>query len=612
MGTITHTTAGNKLTPAEYDSPLSHKVGVYSDVVLRSPYSYVIAADDASDSVKAQADAVCDGTADDVEFQAAITAGQKDIVGSQGTFTFSSAVSVPDATSFHLRGMGAQVTHFVQSTANTDLFVIGATGVSASVAILLRDFSFATVAGTGNGLKLIGIYRSHFENLQSPGCGNVAFWLQGCLACTFIGCNPSSQSPAFGSSPDGSTIGFKLIKDGEIYCNANAFINDVVEYGSYGYDIADQAGQGSNLILGGTIEAQSTYAIRAVGCGGLQIIGTHLESIAGRPSGIKLDTCNDCLVAPAVGTSLELVGCKRTRVYGAAWLGGMTIDADCNFTDLDGFSYANGAVSSITNYSPTTKWGYLYNATNANFHAGREFPKEESINIFVNPKLDRWSGSTPEGLSSFGTPTLTKCGSGQADTTAVPGHTYSLKIEKTSVIDYEGIQTGDIAGLVVGDWVVIEAIMLGGTVGCLVLGLLDAGSGVLSYSAGGSATNWEYLVISFKVQTTFSALSVLFSPSTGTAGTFYLGGLKILVNGKKYVAKNSGTATVANGATTVVVSHGLTATPTRVQLTATLWSSAAKAWVTTKTATQFTINVNADPGAGTAIFDWEASVGEGT
>jgi len=78
-----------------------------------------------------------------------------------------------------------------------------------------------------------------------------------------------------------------------------------------------------------------------------------------------------------------------------------------------------------------------------------------------------------------------------------------------------------------------------------------------------------------------------------------------------YVTENSGTATVANGQTTVTVTHGLATTPTRVQVTPTLLSNAASFWVTAKGATTFVINVNADPGAGTATFDWRAVVGEG-
>lgn len=78
-----------------------------------------------------------------------------------------------------------------------------------------------------------------------------------------------------------------------------------------------------------------------------------------------------------------------------------------------------------------------------------------------------------------------------------------------------------------------------------------------------------------------------------------------------WLSENSGTATVANGQTTVVVTHGLATTPARVYVTPTLLSNAASFWVTNKTSTQFTINVNADPGAGTATFDWMATVSEG-
>ena len=73
----------------------------------------------------------------------------------------------------------------------------------------------------------------------------------------------------------------------------------------------------------------------------------------------------------------------------------------------------------------------------------------------------------------------------------------------------------------------------------------------------------------------------------------------------------SGTATITAAATTVVVTHGLAATPTRVFVSPTLLSSSNKWWVTTIGATTFTINVDVVPGAGTAIFDWRAQVGEG-
>jgi hypothetical protein len=73
----------------------------------------------------------------------------------------------------------------------------------------------------------------------------------------------------------------------------------------------------------------------------------------------------------------------------------------------------------------------------------------------------------------------------------------------------------------------------------------------------------------------------------------------------------NGTATVANGATTTVVTHGLSVTPTLQNISVTPTNNmgnATKFWISTPTSTQFTINVNTDPGATTATFVWTASI----
>lgn len=78
-----------------------------------------------------------------------------------------------------------------------------------------------------------------------------------------------------------------------------------------------------------------------------------------------------------------------------------------------------------------------------------------------------------------------------------------------------------------------------------------------------------------------------------------------------FVTENSGTATVANGTTTIAVNHGLSVTPTAGQISiypTNNLGNAAKFWVDTITSTQFTVNVNADPGAGTATFAWNIQV----
>lgn len=98
---------------------------------------------------------------------------------------------------------------------------------------------------------------------------------------------------------------------------------------------------------------------------------------------------------------------------------------------------------------------------------------------------------------------------------------------------------------------------------------------------------------------------------SAVASTTPSSGYTSIKNNRGYTTENSGTATVANGTTSIVINHGLATTPTRVFVTSRLWSNSTKSWITTIGATQFTINVDADPGAGTAIFDWHAQVGEG-
>ncbi|MBI4310773.1 MAG: hypothetical protein HY681_03235 [Chloroflexi bacterium] len=80
-----------------------------------------------------------------------------------------------------------------------------------------------------------------------------------------------------------------------------------------------------------------------------------------------------------------------------------------------------------------------------------------------------------------------------------------------------------------------------------------------------------------------------------------------------YVTENSGTAAIGAGQTAIVVGHGLASAPTRIQLTPTNKPTNAVGWywVSALTPTQFTIHVDADPGASGVTFDWRAVTGEG-
>lgn len=72
-------------------------------------------------------------------------------------------------------------------------------------------------------------------------------------------------------------------------------------------------------------------------------------------------------------------------------------------------------------------------------------------------------------------------------------------------------------------------------------------------------------------------------------------------------AGNIGTATVANGTTSIAVTHNLGYTPdvTDIQITPTLMSLSKTYWISAIGASTFTINVDVDPGVGTATFAWK-------
>lgn len=79
-----------------------------------------------------------------------------------------------------------------------------------------------------------------------------------------------------------------------------------------------------------------------------------------------------------------------------------------------------------------------------------------------------------------------------------------------------------------------------------------------------------------------------------------------------YVTENSGSSLITSAATTVVVTHGLAVTPAAENITIigkeNPTNSVGTVWVDTITSTQFTVNVENDPGASNWDFGWRAIV----
>lgn len=177
-----------------------------------TPLVYYVAASNASTAEKAKATVVCDGTADNIEIQAAITAckGVGIVQLSAGTFNLSGQLTISGDNNVdveadqHLYGAGASNTLLNVASglasglnitacakvhlAHFRLYVSGAThgissaysGVSASGYRSFWGSSFKNIqvigpwdgSHTGYAFHLGSFFRSTFENLEAGGIGN--------------------------------------------------------------------------------------------------------------------------------------------------------------------------------------------------------------------------------------------------------------------------------------------------------------------------------------------------------------------------------------------------------------------------------------------------------
>ncbi len=130
-GKILHTTAGRKLTQAEYEADASHSIGGVADLSIVRTADYVVAASDSSATAKAQSDEgyVGDGTADDVQIKAALAlAGDGIVFCQKGTYYLASKVTINGSSADkYLRLVFAPGSYIVPS-ADVDMFELGLCG----------------------------------------------------------------------------------------------------------------------------------------------------------------------------------------------------------------------------------------------------------------------------------------------------------------------------------------------------------------------------------------------------------------------------------------------------------------------------------------------------
>jgi hypothetical protein len=164
---ITHLSVGTSLTQAEYESTDAHVGGTGRTA------TYVIAASDAPAHVKAQADYVCDGTADNVEIQAAITTLPTEgghVVLTSGLFTITDTINILDKPVW-LQGDGIGWTH----ADGDETFLYGGTVITAADGfakkmIRVYNSAAATQKAAGTLISDLKLYQGFpAENLATYG-----------------------------------------------------------------------------------------------------------------------------------------------------------------------------------------------------------------------------------------------------------------------------------------------------------------------------------------------------------------------------------------------------------------------------------------------------------
>lgn len=167
--------------PRNYDNWFKWLAGEwvqYLDQVCSRPATYVVAASDASAESKAHADAVCDGTDDHTEINAAITAVAATgglVLLTEGTFTIDATIAL--ASGVHIMGRGINATTIEVYTSSGTPFVMmtGSNDTHLSISNLTLDGNAASVTGTygaiilttGSHIRLLNLEIKEISGLTS-------------------------------------------------------------------------------------------------------------------------------------------------------------------------------------------------------------------------------------------------------------------------------------------------------------------------------------------------------------------------------------------------------------------------------------------------------------
>lgn len=364
--------------------------------------TFLVAANDASARSKAQADYVCDGTADDVEIQAAINAlpvGGGRVQLSEGTFTIAATITMPgNRSGIHLAGMGQRAT-YIQLPASSALDAIQmGDNVTASESFSVRDLSIlggaTPSAGYGINARLVNL--SQIQNVRVEGCYNgiqvlscVDVWISHTvvrdMAATLgIGinidgtvANPDNNIFLSNVFIDRVSTGNALLGLNINCCDGFWWNNGLIGHCTYDIGVNPAGGSGGTLVqflmftnvyadVSGTaalfLVSSATQVIRSVVFTGCHFSGGTTDGIltsgAGTIDGVSFVGCEingngQRGINHASGGNIDIEGC---HIAGNSSSSSGTYDAILVAAGLTRFAVRNCRIGPINNFANTQKY----------------------------------------------------------------------------------------------------------------------------------------------------------------------------------------------------------------------------------------------------------------
>lgn len=542
----------------------------------RSAGCVCVAASDSSDADKAASGYFCDGVADDVQINAALTSGAARVFLAEGTYLIAGTILVPSNTELFGAGPGTIIKLRAAGeaglTAYTILEVLGA-GAPTVKAMLISDQAAPTTGiylhdftVDGNGASIVAAdYKISFAGIALYDCqyslvervnvydcnhliaaADIDVYRSFCILIakaehitvrdgTWGDCGYESIGIR-GATSDILIDGCRIVR--------HATFNP--GYGRHGIQVSAPSGYtAKNVTICNTYHYGIKSWIIVHGGTDVSIIGCNFRIISGGGAvltgefGITLNLCDNVTIESCrfFGTAPATTDMIEKGIY----LLGSATEYPQNVTISNCIAFTGGHCIDISA-------GVNINVVNCHLKSGRR----RCVEVIVDAPADDLANILIAG--------------NHCTTTAK----YDGNSQPINVV---GVARAVIRDNVLSAPVDVAACYLNNAANVMFE------NNMMTYSGSGVG------------------LSINGTTSVKAAGNV------------GFVDAASGTATVANGQTTVDVTHGLGFTPNAAQVICNPTNNlgnAAMFWLSDLGATTFRINVDADPGAGTATFSWQA------